>query len=201
MALTNLDVECFCLTDRSNEVGDWATALKLPIKSDGWWNKVNLFSSDMPDGWILYLDIDMVLMHNFDHEILWAISQQKNVACISDAVHWMGEKFSSSFMLLKSGSEEHIFNKFRKEHNSLRGQEGGDQVWVGPQISDVLYIDEQYPNLKKNLKFHVAKVNGTKITFPKTLDPAIKILDCSGNPKPHQLSMLPYVKNNWHDIS
>jgi hypothetical protein len=198
--LTNLNVEYFCLTDRPRDIGDWATPLELPVKSDGWWNKVNLFSSDMPEGWILYLDIDIVIMHSFDEEILWTISQDQNLACISDAIHWMGEKFSSSLMLFKSGTQEHVYKKFMTEHNSLATRDGGDQVWVGPQLSNILYIDEQYPNLKKNLKFNVAQRNGDQLTFPALLDPTIKMLDCGGRPKPHELTMLPYVKKNWHDV-
>ncbi len=71
-------------------------------------------------------------------------------------------------------------------------------MWAGPLMRDVLYIDEAYPNLKRNLKFHLAKRVGNELVVPSSLDASIKIVDCSGRPKPHELEMLDWVRDNWH---
>ena len=67
-------------------------------------------------------------------------------------------------------------------------------------VKKYLYIDEKFPNLKKNLKFDLAIKNGDKLSLPGRIDSTIKLVDCGGRPKPHDLHMLPYIKRNWHDI-
>jgi hypothetical protein len=72
-------------------------------------------------------------------------------------------------------------------------------VWTGPQLHSINYIDEAFPNLKKNLKFDLAKKNKkNQLEIPHEIDARIKLVDCGGRPKPHELEMLPYIKNNWH---
>ena len=198
--LTNLDVAHFCITDRPKEIGNWAEPLFPSKMSKGWWNKLNLFDPNMPDGKILYLDLDIVVIKNFDEEIQYMVNNSCSMNCVSDAVHWMGEKFSSSMMLFDSGAHYHIFDAFLRADPSLTERPGGDQVWVGPQLSDINYIDEKYPDLKKNLKFHLSKREGNKLLLPKALHPSVKLVDCGGRPKPDELAFLPFIKNNWHDV-
>jgi hypothetical protein len=199
LAKSNLRVDCYCITDRPEEVGDWAIAITPAIEANGWWNKLNLFSPEMPSGWILYLDLDIVIQDNFDEEILWTISQNYNLACIADAINWMGVSFSSSMMILRSGAMSEIFEVFRTNRPDLENLPGGDQVWVGPQLKELLYINDQYPFLKKNLKYDLAEnPDATQLCFPSHLDSRIKLVDCGGNPKPHQLKRLPYIYRNWH---
>jgi hypothetical protein len=202
MKVTNLDFNHYCLTDRPDKVNGWAVPLQPEVPTHGWWNKINLFSPSMPAGWNLYLDIDIVILRDFDEEVLWAIKNTNSIACVSDAIHWMGERFNSSLMIYETGSQKHLFEKFSKEYESLRNRDGGDQVWAGPQLSDVTYLDEVFPNLKKNLKFDIAVSSADqRISLPKSISPEIKMIDCSGRPKPHELSMVPYIRQNWHEIS
>jgi len=200
--ISYINFDCYCITDRPSEVTDWATPIKPYVSAYGWWNKLNLFSPRVPKGWCLYLDLDIVIAKNFDKEILWCIENTKNIACVSDALNWMGEKFSSSFMLFRSGSLSHVFDNFKRHSTELVDRAGGDQVWVGPQLQDVLYVDETFPNLKKNLKFHIAlESNGGSLTLPKSISNDIKMIDCGGRPKPHELTQVPYIFNNWHNIA
>ena len=196
---TKLDFNYYCITDRPDEITDWATPLAPFKKAEGWWNKCNLFSEDMPKGICLYMDIDIVIMNNFDEEILWTIENMNSIACVSDAIHWMGEKFSSSMMIFKSGENAEIFDNFSAHYAELASREGGDQVWIGPQLQNILFIDEKFPHLKLNLKFHIAKREGNQLHLPQALAPSVKLVDCGGNPKPDQLGNVPYIKENWHD--
>lgn len=97
--VTKLDFNCYCLTDRPDKVNGWAVPLQPEVPTHGWWNKINLFSPSMPAGWNLYLDIDIVILRDFDEEVLWAIKNTNSIACVSDAIHWMGQRFSSSLMI------------------------------------------------------------------------------------------------------
>ena len=197
--VTKLDFNYYCITDRPKEINNWATPLAPFKRAEGWWNKCNLFSEDMPNGICLYMDIDIVILNNFDEEILWTIENMNSIACVSDAIHWMGEKFSSSMMMFKSGTQTHIFENFVENASTLTNREGGDQVWMAPQFNEMLYIDDKFPNLKRNLKFHLGKMEGNNLQLPAELDAAIKLVDCTGNPKPDQLGNVPYIKNNWHN--
>ena len=53
---------------------------------------------------------------------------------------------------------------------------------------------------KEKFKFHLAKRDGNNLTLPLHLDEKIKLVDCGGKPKPHELEALPYIKRNWHDV-
>ena len=199
-SLTEIDFNYYCFTDRPKDITGWATPLELFKPSNGWWNKMNLYSSSMPEGTNLYMDIDIVIRKNFDEEIQWAHENIKDIGCISDAIGWKGERFSSSFMIMKSGKLDHIFQEFVEQYDEAILTEGGDQIWTGPRLGDVLFIDEQFPNLKKNLKFDLGKVDGNKIHLPMKIEESIKLVDCGGRPKPHELSQLSYIKENWHDV-
>ncbi len=198
--LTQLPMKHYCLTDRPGETQGWATPLPQFVKADGWWNKVNLFSPGMPGGTWLYLDLDIVLVKNFDDEIRWVLDNMDTLAAVSDPITWMDEKFSSSMMIFRAHRHTNVFDAFSQEAEALTNRPGGDQVWMGPQLGDVLFIDEQFPSLKRNLKFHIAHKKGDTLDLPLTIDDDIKMVDCTGEPKPHQLEQLPYIKANWHDV-
>ena len=202
--VTKLDVNHFCITDQPNNLIGMVKPIAPFFKSKGWWNKLNLYSNSMPSGFILYMDLDIVIIKNFDLEILEMTNREEKMCCVSDAINWMGNKFSSSLMLFKSGVHNDIFNNFINEEKSINNNKGGDQVWTGPQLDSVYYVDESYPNLKKNLKFHLGTRQAndpSKLTLPKNLSNEIKLVDCGGRPKPHELQILPYIKDNWHDIT
>lgn len=198
--ISEIQFKHYCITDRPEQVFDWAEPLPQFVEAYGWWNKVNLFSPQMPKGDVLYMDLDIVVLKNFDDEIKCMLSNTATMSCVSDAITWMGERFSSSLMLFKEKSQVGIFEKFANETTNLKDRPGGDQVWIGPQLSNIYFIDDEFPNLKKNLKFHIASIDGNKLTLPLEINDDIKLIDCSGKPKPHELGFIPYIKNNWHNI-
>lgn len=204
--LTNFNVTPYCLTDRPSEVKKFAKPIVHETGMFGWWNKVMLYRPEMPSGWNVYLDIDIVMIQNFDEEIQFAIDANKKMACVSDAIGWMNNKFSSSMMVFQTGAMTDIYEKFRAELETSAGKlqefQGGDQVWTGRYLkdSDVLYIDETYPDLKMNLKFHLGKKVFGQWQFPNVISNKIKMVDCGGRPKPHDLSNLNYIRNNWTRI-
>lgn len=205
--LTNYDVTAYCVTDRPEEIDDIATPIEPPFGAGrGWWNKLVAYNNNISEKYIVYLDIDTVLVKNFDHEIDSAIAHFEHggydVACVSDAIGWKNNKYSSSMMVLKHGSMEEVFYDFDK--NRLFDYDGGDQVYTGHLIQrlgkKVYYIDEQYPNLKLNLKFHLGQKILGQWKFPSYLPFECKIVDCGGRPKPHDLEYLSYIKENWHNV-
>ncbi len=211
--LSDLEVSAYCITDRPDEINDIATPVEPPYGAGkGWWNKIKAYDSFYEEEFAVYLDIDTVLIKNFDDEIQEAMDKlnQRNykVACVSDAIGWKNNKYSSSMMVLKNGKMQDVHDLFNLESWRLFDYDGGDLVWTGRLleewypggISDVWYMDENNPNLKLNLKFHLGeKVLGTW-KFPFYLPSECKIVDCGGKPKPHELEYLKYIKENWHDV-
>lgn len=200
--LSHHEITPYCMTDRPEQINGWAEPLVADPDSHGWWHKVNLFNPAMPPGWNLYLDIDIVILDNFDEEIEWTVSKNPTMACVADAISWMNVKFNSSLMLFETGSHALIHRCYCNNKSNLQNKPGGDQVWTGPQLNDVLYINETFPNLKKSLKFDLAlAVSGENITLPSVISDAIKMIDCSGRPKPHELMGVTYIRDAWDEVS
>jgi hypothetical protein len=188
----------YCITERPGELSGDITPITPERNVKGWWNKVLSFSPNMPDGWILVMDIDLIIVNDLTEVIEYAMENNSQMAAYSDAIHWMGCRFSSSFMLFKSGDLEHIYSNFIQNYPSLENRPGGDQVWIEPQLDNILYLDEKFPDLKRSLKFDLASISEGRITLPMQISNDIKIIDFHGNPKPHQLLSWPTVKDNWY---
>ena len=199
---SKLNFRHYCITDRANHLPDFVQAISPIIRAEGWWNKMNLYSKQMPLGWLLYMDLDIVVQRNFDDEVLFTIERGAPLNVVSDAIGWRGQKFSSSFMLLQSGFRDDIFEKFKADYLEAMKEPGGDQIWTGPLINpeELWYIDEAFPNLKKNLKFHLATRTAGGYNFPTDIPEEVKMVDCSGRPKPHELAHLDYIRKNWHEV-
>ena len=49
--LTKLSIHHYCITDRPNELPEFIIPIEPYKKSNGWWNKLNLFSPDILNRW------------------------------------------------------------------------------------------------------------------------------------------------------
>lgn len=201
-AKSKLMINHFCITDHPGRLPSFITTISPFFRFEGWWNKMNLYSMQMPSGWLLYMDLDIVVQRNFDDEVLFTIEKGVPLNVVSDAIGWRGQRFSSSFMLFQSGFRDDIFEKFKADYLEAMKEPGGDQVWTGPLINpqELWYVDEAFPNLKKNLKFHLATRTAGGYKFPIDIPEEVKMVDCSGRPKPHELAHLDYIRRNWHEV-
>src|SRR5210317_2262191 len=88
LSLTELPVKVWCITDRPEEIQDLAETIEPPFGPKmGWWNKMKVYDS-FYEGYAVYMDIDTVLVKNFDEEIIRSVanldSSDYKVACVSD---------------------------------------------------------------------------------------------------------------------
>jgi len=201
--ISSLDTTFYCITDKEDVLKEHYVCIHPTEISESWWDKMPVYSNEMPEGWNLYIDLDIVLIKCFDEEIKWAISQNKDITCISDAITWCGVEYNSSFLLLKSGTTQHIYDAWLESKDSLSDYVGGDQVWVGRYLKDtnteVQYLDDTF-DIRKNFKHHLCTAVEGQVNVPRNLPDSVKMVDCSGVPKPHQLEQIPYIKEFWHDI-
>lgn len=211
--LTEYNVNAYCITDRPDEISDIATPIEPPFGAGkGWWNKMKVYDSFYEDDYAVYLDIDNVLIKEFDQDIRLAMSalqrDDTKVACVSDAIGWKNNKYSSSMMVLRKGKMQEVWQLFELESWRLWDYDGGDQVWTGRLLEEwapsgvakIHYMDEWNKYLKMNLKFHLGEKIMGQWKFPSYIPPQCSIVDCGGRPKPHGLDNLKYIKENWHDV-
>lgn len=94
-----------------------------------------------------------------------------------------------------------VYAEWRRNYKELESFSGGDQVWTGKYVANkALYIDEHFPNLKKNLKFHLGQKVFGQWQFPNKIPNNVKTVDCGGRPKPHEIKHLSYIVKNWHEV-
>ena len=118
------------------------------------------------------MDLDIVLQDSLIMKLSGLYSRKPFIACVSDAINWMGEKFSSSLLIYKTGSQVNIFLSALKMNIRIFAiypevtKFGQDH-----KLKNILYIDEKFPNLKKNLKFSTLAIkNGDKLSLPSNID-------------------------------
>jgi len=194
----NIPFKAYCITDRPDQLSKGIEPITPAKNVKGWWNKTLAFSPNMPEGWILVMDIDLIIINDLTPVIDYALENKAQMASYSDAINWMNCKLSSSFMFFKSGSLSHIYDNFINNYDQLENRAGGDQVWLAPQLDNILYLDEKFNNLKKSLKFDLVQKTSTGMQLPMRLPSEVKIIDFHGNPKPHQIKNWPLVKDHWH---
>jgi hypothetical protein len=199
-----MNFNAYCITDKPDQMPEGVTPIKPELNVSGWWNKMQVYDgATMPDGWVLYMDLDIVIIKEFD-DVLRDIMEkgdEHKIHAVSDAIGWMDNKYSSSFMFLQPSRHRYIWKKFKKQYEKIVRHPGGDQVWVGKNMTpNVDYIDNQHPWFKMNLKFHLGTKKAGVYHFPSIIDSRIRMVDCGGKPKPHELSHLPYIYENWTTI-
>ena len=192
-----MNFKAYCITDRADQLDPAIHPIKPEMQVKGWWNKMLALSPSMPEGWIVVMDIDLLIVNCIKEELEYAFKNVKQIGAYSDAIHWMGCRLSSSFMVFRGGELSHIYENFKRNYEQIKDNPGGDQVWLGPQLQDVCYLDEVFPNFKRSLKFDLSKVDGNILTIPNELSGQIKIVDFHGRPKPHEIPDVPFVRNHW----
>ena len=193
-----MDFNSYCITERPSELSKEIKPISPSANVKGWWNKMLILDKSMPEGWIVVMDVDILIVNSIFEELNYAFDNTKEMAAYSDAINWRNCKLSTSLMIFKSGSLHHIYEKFILENPTNETYHGaGDQGWIYPQLNDVLFLDEVFPSFKRSLKFDLSTKSIDSISIPPTLDSSIKIVDMHGRPKPHQISHIPFVKENW----
>lgn len=175
----------YCLTD--NPEGVKAINMTVPQYLTGWWNKLYVFSTYMPPGPLLYLDLDQVITGDITEIVTECLKHP--FSCYADHIEWMGVKLGTAFMTLESGSLGHIFENFKADANAIMQayQQGGDQVYLGQFLQEAYYLNEIWPDAVQSYKFDL------KGNAPQA---GTRIVNFHGEPKPHQVND-PWITEHW----
>ena len=197
------DFTAFCITDKKSEItGDYHFIDKNPLFT-GWWNKILIFGQKLPHENTLYVDLDLLIMNPINEVLEFATDSlfKFQIACFGDHVSWMNESFGSAFMYFNQSKMSWIYDEFIGDLENNMNTFGGDQIWIGKRLSSVLYLEHHFDNFVKSLKCDLmfrSSHNG-KIQLPIDLEKNFMLLNCHGQPKPHQLREIgwPPINSIW----
>ncbi len=187
----------YCFSDNPAVLPPEITPIPIPFVYHHWWNKCYVYSDLCPNGWLVYLDLDQIIRADITDIIDYAMNNTKEIACFSDHIEWHNTKFNSSFMVLRKGALRHVFQKFLAEYPNIINFPGGDQVWVAPQLQNILYLNEKFPDMVKSFKFDILQKQGENHVLLPEKYYATRIINFHGRPKPHELLYLDIIKDNW----
>lgn len=173
------DVQAWCLTDDPDSLPEDVLPIVHNSGLPGWWQKVYLFSPDMP--WaegdrIAYFDLDSVITGRLEDLI-----QRKGI--IRD---WGWPVFNSSVMVWDHGEHRQIWDDFRPEviHRPSellaavlpKGEvNGGDQEWITQAAPDFPVLPDDW----------CVSYRWQAQDEPPT---AAKVVCFHGLPKPHEVT-------------
>lgn len=162
----------------------------------GWWNKLYLFSQQAAlPGRIFYLDLDTVITKNIDvhmkfngtFAILRDFYAKKNPK--------LNKHFGSGLMSWEGGWGEQIWKNFMTNpKGNQRGHGHGDQGWLMKQVSldDVTFWQDIAPPNQTIDSYKVNVRDNEEILGPNT-----SILCFHGEPRPHKIEDLSWMKEHW----
>lgn len=161
---TTVQFKFWCFTEDPTGIRSEVNILPLPYadRLDSWWNKLNLFSPDIPfipGTQIFYIDLDTLIVGNIDK--LLSVRASKMVV-LKDFYYGLVKsagKVGSGLMTWKHGKYCHLWTKFitkPEKHIEMAGTHG-DQWWIEQKVSDVLFWQELFPNNVVSFKVHCRK--------------------------------------------
>lgn len=155
-----------------------------------WWHKLRAFGPEAPEGQILVLDLDQVILKDLD-DLLDACDPNV-MTCYADHIEWCGTRFGSAFMYFPSGKYHKVYDAFMTEPDFIREEydkRGGDQAFIGEMIPEAQYLEDLL-GYRPVLSY---KFDGLDQEEP---DPDTYIVNFHGRPKPHEAEA-PWVLEHW----
>ena len=159
----------------------------------GWWNKLEIFRSELFDGPCVYLDLDLVFCKDITNELLslptdlllMPIEPYKNILN-SSLIYWNGnyEFLFTDYLKNKQEIEQ------RYKYPTTKQASIGDEAWIVERIPHGVDAFDNYVKTGFfNWRHH-------KIETPID-DPSILIF--TGTEKPTNNQNMQLVKDNWID--
>jgi len=158
---TTMPFRFWCFTDDVGGIRPEVTMAPLPRADEfaGWWNKVWLFSEELPipvGSQIFYVDLDTLIVGNIDH-ILTAMNRPMVV--LKDFLHGVAKtagEVGSGLMNWRHGDYATIWNKFVLNPQKVirTASPHGDQWWVQRCVPVRQYWQDLFPGQIVSFKVH-----------------------------------------------
>lgn len=156
-----------CFTDDASNIAPGVITHDLPFKNslEGWWNKVYLFSGDLPIQYgekIFFIDLDTLITRNIDD----LLNHDPQVITVLKDFYTglartvVGEdNIGSGLMSWIHGQYEYIWNDFIRDPQAaiMSVRPHGDQRWIQKNIKGRIYWQDAFPERVVSFKVHCAK--------------------------------------------
>jgi len=191
---TTKSFKFWCFTDDTTGLDPMIKTVPLFYANqlDSWWNKLNLFSNNIPipiGEHIFYIDLDTVIVKNID-DIL-SVKTEKLIL-LRDfyfGIVKSANKFGSGLMCWQHGNFDFIWKDFIKNYRQHVKEAGsyGDQWWIEKKTKDVMFWQDLFPEEVVSFKIHCRK----------GLPQAARIICYHGRPSIPQSINEVTVTNKW----
>lgn len=158
---STVEFKFWCFTDDKTGIRPEVLIAPLPYadRLDSWWNKLNLFSDNIPipkGEFIFYIDLDTVIVDNID---LLLSGRYPRLVILKDFLYGIvksANKFGSGLMLWEHGKYNFIWNKFIKSPQQHIAKAGtyGDQWWIEQTVKQVFFWQDLFPDQVVSFKVH-----------------------------------------------
>jgi len=158
---TTRSFKFWCFTDDRTGIRSEVVISPLPRASEfaGWWNKIWLFSPEMPiaaGSQIFYIDLDTLVVDNID-DILVAMNRPMIV--LHDFLHGIAKtagEVGSGLMSWRHGDYSMIWDKFYQDPQRVikMAHPHGDQWWVQRCVPIRQYWQDLVPDQVLSFKVH-----------------------------------------------
>lgn len=207
---TTVPFQLHCFTDNTKDIiADIKTHI-LPYKNiNTWWNKLYLFSNEVPfnkDDKLFYIDLDTIIVKNIDKILKY---DAQSITVLRDFYTGLAKtvigtnNIGSGLMAWKHGKYSFIWNEFIK--NPTKAIESvkphGDQKWIQNCINHRVYWQDVFPD----------EISSFKVHCNKGLPPKSRIICYHGRPSipesfskrnkiwKYDIPPQPWVKHHWRE--
>jgi hypothetical protein len=180
------DARHWCITDRPDELPEGVEAIRADPAFPGYWQKVRLFSSEMPWGHgerVAYFDLDVVITGRLEDLV-------QTPGIIKD---WLWPGYNSSVMVWDHGQHREIAQDFRPEVMTRSPGpyvpaeclpagvvNGGDQEWITECAG--VYDHRPWPI------FDPRWVKNYRLSARDWPPSDCRVVSFNGEPKPHEVT-------------
>jgi hypothetical protein len=161
---TTVDFKFWCFTEDSTGIRSevLTTPLLYANKLDSWWNKLCLFSNDIPipkGETIFYIDLDTLVIDNINE---FLVLDYDRLTMLKDFYHGIVKSancYGSGLMAWKHGAYNFIWTRFISNAKKYVEQAGtyGDQWWIEKNVKTVKIWQDLFPDQVVSFKLHCRK--------------------------------------------
>jgi alpha-N-acetylglucosamine transferase len=138
VCLSNTDVPC----ERIPLIHDWP----------GWWSKIELFRPGLFEDWVLYLDLDVLIMQNIDDLVKYAMTSTSEFVIAKgeqrdgkyvyqrDGV-LVDRHYQGSVMMFRANTYSRLYTMFNPE---IISKYHSDETYMGQMLPDLPTFPEKW---------------------------------------------------------
>lgn len=209
---TTKDFRFWCLTEAAQSIRPEVSVVPLKFANDldSWWNKIWLFSPDIPiptGEQIFYIDLDTVIVSNIDDLLT---DQVPDIVMLRDFYQGIARtagQVGSGLMSWRHGAYEFIWDEFIKDPQTAiqSVHPHGDQAWVEHCIDAWYCWQDLFPGRVVSFKIDCADGMPTSTSIicyhgrPSIPDSITMPMDHSTAMRRWTTKAAPWVADHWKE--